>query len=157
MQCAVCSDKISFSWNAECLYVYKVEGTTVERKSKEDVIIMTEKFSPFAETDYKENTEVIKYRNQLLNFNKVEITKVLEPLSCETTILDCLERTEGTVVTLSDVLSDVCFNTLMDMGIMKSALDMAFGDLEQRVTVFIVGSDCNLNLKDHEKVGMGLL
>ena len=118
---------------------------------------MTETFSPFAETDYKENTEVIKYRKQLINFNKVEITKVLEPLSCATTILDCLERTEATVVTLSDVLSDVCFNTLMDMEIIKSALDMAFGDLEQRVTVFIVGSDCSLNLKDHEKVGMVLL
>ena len=125
----------------------------MERKSKKDIIIMTEKFTPFFLKECRENTEVAEYRRQLMKFElTVEHIEPPKSLPGEKTILDSLPNEEGRIA-LSEVLSDICFNSLMLMDSLKSALDIAFDNLEPRVTVFIVSPHFDPGLKEYEKVG----
>ena len=55
-------------------------------------------------------------------------------------------------MSLSTVLGDILFNTVMMMDSLKSGLDIAFEHLDQRVTVFLVSPDFDLGLKEREKV-----
>ena len=126
----------------------------MERKSKEDVVIMTEKLAPFIQTGCREKEEVYEYRKRMLCFDKIsDSNKPPEHQSGEKAILDHLTKAgSADGIMLFDVLSDMCFNSMMSIETLKSALDIAFSNLEQRVTVFIVSPYCDVELKDHEKV-----
>ena len=126
----------------------------MERKSKEDVVIMTEKLAPFIQTECREREEVYEYRKRLICFDQIsDSNKPPEHQSGETAILNHLTKAgSADGIMLFDVLSDMCFNSMMSIETLKSALDIAFSNLEQRVTVFLVSPHCDLELKDHEKV-----
>ena len=148
------ADNHYFSWNAQCLFVYKVAGTVVERKSKEEVVMMTEQLTPIVRTNSKESVLVTEYRKQLKSFDgRVDPGNVsAQQLAVEkTVILDSLKSDESPIL-LSKVLGDILFNSVMVMETLKSALDIAFGYLDQRVTILIVSPDFDLGLKEYDKV-----
>ena len=127
----------------------------VERKSKEEVVMMIEQLTPIFGTNSKEDLPITEYRKQLQSVNKRVEPENLSPLQIaldqNTIILDSLKSKE-LPIPLSKVLGDILFNTAMVMETLKSALDVAFGYLDQRVTIFTVTPDFDLGLKEYEKV-----
>ena len=118
----------------------------VERKSKEEVVMMTEQLTPILRTNSKESVLVTEYRKQL----QIVESENLSALK-NTVILNSLKSGESPI-SLSEVLGDILFNSVMVKETLKSALDIAFGYLDQRVTIFIVSPDFDLGLKEYEKV-----
>ena len=114
--------------------------------------MMAETLSPTVETNNRESTLVTEYRKQLMTFNgSVEDFSTLQTALESTVILKSLINKESPM-SLSTVLGDILFNTVMMMDSLKSGLDIAFEHLDQRVTVFLVSPDFDLGLKEREKV-----